>query len=304
MEIAARKAGHAKSRTLKLAERAVCSTSQLSGSKTHMDDVNAKATASRSARTLSVLPLEGLPMFAAGMSVAGEVAAAARRQGIELADDDVVVLAQKIVSKAEGRAVQLRDVVAGEAARGLADQTARPAPLMQLLLDESETLVRTTPMVVITRHRTGHVAANAGIDASNVEGGAEDAVLLWPVDPDASARAMRAELKVLTGVAPAVVIADSLGRAWRMGTIGTAIGVAGLTVIDDRRGETDLFGRTLQATLVAVADSLAAAAVLVMGEGAEGVPAAIVRGAERFVSEADGPGAVAGLRPLNEDLFQ
>ena len=269
-----------------------------------MDDVNASETARRSARPLSVLPLEGLPMFAAGMSVADEVVAASRRQGFVLAADDVVVLAQKIVSKAEGRAMQLRDVDAGAAAEGLAAQTGRPAPLMQLLLDESETLVRTTPMVVITRHRTGHVAANAGIDASNVEGGDDDAVLLWPVDPDASARTIRAELKARTGAAPAVVIADSLGRAWRMGTIGTAIGVAGLCVIDDRRGETDLFGRTLQATLVAVADSLAAAAVLVMGEGAEGVPAVIVRGAGGFVSAADGPGATAGLRPLNEDLFQ
>ncbi|CAN7345342.1 coenzyme F420-0:L-glutamate ligase [Phenylobacterium sp. LjRoot225] len=269
-----------------------------------MDDVNAKETARRSARPLSVLPLEGLPMFGPGFSVAGEVAAAAARQGTPIAAGDVVVLAQKIVSKAEGRIVRLHDVEAGEAAQTLAAQTGRPAPLMQLLCDESEALVRTTPMVVITRHRTGHVAANAGIDASNVEGGDEDTVLLWPVDPDASARAIRAELKAQTGVAPAVVIADSLGRAWRMGTIGTAIGVSGLTVIDDRRGETDLFGRTLQATLVAVADSLAAAAVLVMGEGAEGVPAAIVRGADRFVSDADGPGAVAGLRPLKEDLFQ
>jgi len=269
-----------------------------------MDDVNAKETARRSARPLSVLPLDGLPMFGPDCSVAGEVAAAAARQEITLAAGDVVVLAQKIVSKAEGRIVRLRDVGAGEAAQTLAAQTGRPAPLMQLLCDESEALVRTTPMVVITRHRTGHVAANAGIDASNVEGGAEDTVLLWPVDPDASARAIRAELKALTGVAPAVVIADSLGRAWRMGTIGTAIGVSGLTIIDDRRGETDLFGRTLQATLVAVADSLAAAAVLVMGEGAEGVPAAIVRGADRFVSGDDGPGATAGLRPLHEDLFQ
>jgi coenzyme F420-0:L-glutamate ligase / coenzyme F420-1:gamma-L-glutamate ligase len=269
-----------------------------------MDDVNAKETARRSARPLSVLPLEGLPMFAAGMSVAGEVVAAMRRQGIVLAADDVVVLAQKIVSKAEGRAVRLADIEAGEQAHSLAADSGRPPGLMQLMLDESVELVRTTPMVVITRHRTGHVAANAGIDASNVEGGADDAVLLWPVDPDASARAIRAELKALTDVAPAVVIADSLGRAWRMGTIGTAIGASGLTIIDDRRGETDLFGRTLQATLVAVADSLAAAAVLVMGEGAEGVPAAIVRGAGRFVGEDNGAGATAGLRPLHEDLFR
>jgi coenzyme F420-0:L-glutamate ligase/coenzyme F420-1:gamma-L-glutamate ligase len=269
-----------------------------------MQEVNATPRARRSAEPLSVLPLEGLPMFAPGLSVAAEVAAAAARQGIALAGNDVVVLAQKIVSKAEGRRTLLRDVAPGEQARALGAESGRPAELMQLMLDESEELVRTTPMVVITRHRTGHVAANAGIDASNVEGGAEDAVLLWPADPDASARAIRAELKALTGVAPAVVIADSLGRAWRLGTLGTAIGVAGLVVIEDRRGEADLFGRTLQATLVAVADSIAAAGVLVMGEGAEGVPAAIVRGAGRFVEAADGAGAVAGLRPAKEDLFR
>jgi coenzyme F420-0:L-glutamate ligase/coenzyme F420-1:gamma-L-glutamate ligase len=258
----------------------------------------------RAAAPLSVLPIRGLPLFAAGMSVAREVAAAAERQGTALRAGDVVVLAQKIVSKAEGRAFRLAEAPAGEEALALAETTARPAPLMQLMLDESSEIMRALPAVVITRHRTGHVAANAGIDASNVPGGADDEVLLWPVDPDASARAVRAELAALTGVAPAVVIADSLGRAWRMGTIGTAIGAAGVVVLDDRRGERDLFGRTLQATLVAVADSLAAAAVLVMGEGAEGVPAAIVRGAERFVGEADGPGAVAGLRPLKEDLFR
>jgi coenzyme F420-0:L-glutamate ligase/coenzyme F420-1:gamma-L-glutamate ligase len=258
----------------------------------------------REATPLSVLPLLGLPLFAPGMSVAQEVAAAAGRASVAIGAGDVVVLAQKIVSKAEGRAQRLRDVTAGEAAAAMARETGRPAELMQLMLDESSEIVRAIPAVVITRHRTGHVAANAGIDASNVQGGAEDSVLLWPKDPDASARAIRAELRGLLGVAPAVVIADSLGRAWRMGTIGTAIGSSGLVVVDDRRGEIDLFERTLQATLVAVADSIAAAAVLVMGEGAEGVPAAVVRGAGRFVGDADEPGAIAGLRPLKEDLFR
>jgi coenzyme F420-0:L-glutamate ligase/coenzyme F420-1:gamma-L-glutamate ligase len=253
---------------------------------------------------MSVTPVEGLPLFAPGMSVAREVAAAAARQGLEIGRGDVLVVAQKIVSKAEGRSLRLAEVTAGPEAEAIAAQSGRPAGLVQLMLDESREVVRATPAVVITRHRTGHVIANAGIDASNVLGGAEDAVLLWPKDPDASARAIRAELADLTGAAPAVIIADSLGRAWRIGTVGTAIGASGLVVVDDRRGEVDLFGRTLQATLVAVADSLAAAAVLVMGEGAEGVPAAIVRGAERYVAEADGPGAAAGLRPLAEDLFR
>jgi coenzyme F420-0:L-glutamate ligase/coenzyme F420-1:gamma-L-glutamate ligase len=130
-------------------------------------------------------------------------------------------------------------------------------------------------------------------------------VLLWPVDPDASARAIRAEIHRLSGKRPAVVIADSMGRAWRIGTVGTAIGTAGLAVLDDQRGKAeDLFGRTLQATVIAVADSLCAAAALAMGEGAEGTPAAIVRGAARWITAEDGPGAASGLRPLAEDMFR
>ena len=135
-----------------------------------------------------------------------------------------------------------------------------------------------------------------------VEGGD---VLLWPQDPDASARAIRAELVALTGHHPAVVIADSLGRAWRIGTVGAAIGCAGLCVLDDRRGTgQDLFGRTLQATVIAVADAIAAAAVLAMGEGAEGTPAALVRGGGHWVSDQDGSGAVSALRPQAEDMFR
>jgi coenzyme F420-0:L-glutamate ligase/coenzyme F420-1:gamma-L-glutamate ligase len=167
-------------------------------------------------------------------------------------------------------------------------------------------VLRATPAAIITRHRTGHVLANAGIDASNIEGGEDGQVLLWPQDPDASARHIRAGLgRAAPGApAPAVVIADSLGRAWRIGTLGTAIGCAGLVVLDDRRGQVDLFGRTLQATIIAVADAIASLAVLVMGEGAEGTPAAIVRGAGCWVSAEDGPGAASGLRPMTEDMFQ
>jgi coenzyme F420-0:L-glutamate ligase/coenzyme F420-1:gamma-L-glutamate ligase len=254
---------------------------------------------------MTLTPILGLPMFERGQSVAREIAAAMARQGLAFEAGDVLVLAQKIVSKTEGRVRRLGEVTAGAEAEALSARTGgRPAALMQLMLDESAEILRATPVVVIARHRTGHVLANAGIDASNVQGGAEDTVLLWPEDPDASARAVRAELAALVGIAPAVVIADSLGRAWRMGTVGTAIGAAGLVVVDDRRGEVDLFGRTLQATLVGVADSLAAAAVVVMGEGAEGAPAAIVRGAARHVTADDGPGAAAAIRPLKEDLFR
>ncbi len=253
---------------------------------------------------LSMVPLRTMPLFEPGMSVAREIAEAAGRCCDELTDDDVVVIAQKIVSKAEGRRVFLSDVAPGPQALKLAAETGRGAPLVQLMLDESASVVRAAPAAIITCHTTGHVLANAGIDASNVEASEHGAVLLWPQDPDASARAIRAELAALCGASPAVVIADSLGRAWRVGTLGTAIGCAGLDVLHDRRGETDLFGRTLQATVIAVADAIAAAAVLVMGEGAEGVPAAIVRGAGRWVSAPDGPGAASGLRPVEQDMFR
>jgi coenzyme F420-0:L-glutamate ligase/coenzyme F420-1:gamma-L-glutamate ligase len=254
---------------------------------------------------LSVLPLRGMPLFAAGMSVAAEILAAMQRGGEVLSDSDVVVVAQKIVSKAQGKTVRQSDVVPSEEAVRLAAQTEREPQAIQLILDESSEILRAHPAAIIARHRTGHVLANAGIDASNVEGGDADTVLLWPGDPDASARAIRAELFELTGVRPAVVIADSMGRAWRIGTVGTAIGCAGLCVVDDRRGaDQDLYGRTLQATMIAVADAVAGAAVLVMGEGAEGVPAALVRGVSRWVSAEDGPGMIAGLRPVEQDMFR
>jgi coenzyme F420-0:L-glutamate ligase/coenzyme F420-1:gamma-L-glutamate ligase len=254
---------------------------------------------------LSVLPLRGMPLFAAGMSVAAEIVAAMQRGGEVLSDSDVVVVAQKIVSKAQGKTVRQSDVVPSEEAVRLAAQTEREPQAVQLILDESSEILRAHPAAIIARHRTGHVLANAGIDASNVEGGDDDTVLLWPGDPDASARAIRVELFELTGVRPAVVIADSMGRAWRIGTVGTAIGCAGLCVVDDRRGaDQDLYGRTLQATMIAVADAVAGAAVLVMGEGAEGVPAALVRGVSRWDSADDGPGMIAGLRPVEQDMFR
>lgn len=248
---------------------------------------------------ITVLPLRGLPLFASGMDVAAEIRAALAGMGEALADGDVVVIAQKIVSKGEGRMVRLADVEVGPQAVALAQRTGREPALAQLILNESTEVLRATPAAIIARHHTGHVLANAGIDASNV--GAEGHVLLWPLDPDASARAIRAGLGARVGV----VIADSLGRAWRVGTLGTAIGVAGLTVIDDRRGrDADLFARPLQATMIAVADAVAAMAVLAMGEGAQGTPVALVRGCGQWVSDEDGPGASSGLRPVEQDMFR
>ena len=254
---------------------------------------------------LSIAPLRGMQLFGPGMSIAAEIVTAIARGGGELRDGDVIVVAQKIVSKAEGRLVRLADVQAGPAAMELAAKTGRTPQYAQLVINESSEIIRETPAAIIARQKTGHVLANAGIDTSNVEGGGDGTVLLWPLDPDASARAVRAELGALCGVRPAVVIADSLGRAWRIGTVGAAIGCAGLVVLDDRRGRgQDLFGRTLQATVIAVADAIAAAAVLAMGEGAEGTPAALVRGAGLWVSAEDGPGAASGVRPVAEDMFR
>lgn len=249
----------------------------------------------------SVTAIGGLPLFRAGMSVAAELAAVFGRSGDALQNGDVVVIAQKIVSKAEGRIARLDAAITVEAEK-LAAATGREPALAQLIIDESAEIMRAHPAAIIARHRSGHVLANAGIDASNV---ADDALLLWPADPDASARAIRAELRERTGAVVGVVIADSMGRAWRIGTVGTAIGCAGLTVLDDRRGrDADLYGRTLQATVIAVADSLAAAAVLAMGEGAQGTPAALVRGAGHWVSAEDGLGAASGLRPPEQDMFR
>lgn len=254
---------------------------------------------------ITVRPLAGLPMFAPGMSIAQAICDALEKEGDGIRDGDICVVAQKIVSKVEGRAVELASLSPGQEARELAGRTGREPAVTQAILSESAEILRATPAAIITRHRTGHVLANAGIDASNVEGGDAGTALFWPLDPDASARAIRSELQAACGAQVAVVVADSMGRAWRIGTVGTAIGCAGLTVLEDRRGKAvDLFGRTLQATVIAVADSIAAVAALAMGEGDEGTPVAIVRGGERWVSEEDGPGAASGLRPVKQDMFR
>lgn len=220
-------------------------------------------------------------------------------------DGDICVIAQKIVSKVEGRTIELAGLTPGAEARELALRTDREPGMAQAILNESIEILRANRAAIIARHRTGHVLANAGIDASNVEGSDAGTVLLWPVDPDASARAIRAELQAMSGTRVGVLIADSMGRAWRIGTVGTAIGAAGVTVLEDRRGRaTDLFGRTLQATVIAVADSIAAMGTLAMGEGDEGTPVALIRGAGRWVCAEDGPGVVSGLRPVEQDMFR
>ena len=251
---------------------------------------------------LSVSAVEGLPLFGAGDDLAAIVGDAIAAQG-GLADGDVVVFAQKVVSKVEGRTVPLAQVRPSERSREVAARCEKPAELVELALAQSQELMRTAPNLIIVRHALGHVLANAGIDASNVQSGAQgETVLLWPKDPDASASALRETLQARFGVRLAVVISDSLGRAWRMGTMGTAIGSAGLRPIRDRRGETDLFGRVLQATVIGVVDEIAAAASLVIGEATEGTPVAVVRGAVYDVDETAGVGEI--LRPIEQDLFR
>ena len=229
--------------------------------------------------------------------------AALGRVGLALQDGDVVAVAQKIVSKAEGRQVRLADVTPSARAVELAAQVGKDARLVELILRESVEVSRLRPGVIIVRHRLGFTSANAGIDRSNVqtEGGEEEAVLLLPLDPDASAAALRDALRAATGATVGVVITDSHGRPFRLGTVGVAIGVAGLPALWDRRGEADLYGYRLQHTDVGLADEIAAAAGLLMGQAAEGLPAVLLRGLR--LPPAEGR-ATDLVRPPELDLYR
>jgi len=252
---------------------------------------------------VSIHPINGLPLFQAGDDLAAALVRAIVADGLAPQDGDVIVVAQKAVSKVEDRAVALTDVAGSAAGRTLASDSGKSDALATLIAGESSEVMRVREGLVIARHRLGHVAANAGIDASNVADPAgPEVVLLWPDDPDLSAARLRAALETAFGVRLAVIVSDSLGRAWRIGTLGTAIGVAGLKPVRDRRGESDLFGRVLQVTMVAVADEIAAAASLVIGEASEGIPAALVRGA--IYDPADDGAAIDLVRPLEQDLFR
>jgi coenzyme F420-0:L-glutamate ligase/coenzyme F420-1:gamma-L-glutamate ligase len=219
---------------------------------------------------------------------------------VELGGGDVLCVAHKIVSKAEGRVVALADVTPSLRARELAELHGKDPRQIQVVLDETAEIVRSRPGVLICRTRHGFVCANAGVDASNA--GREDALVLLPRDPDASARALRAALKARLGVAPAVVVSDSFGRAWRRGQAEVAIGLAGLVAVDDWAGRPDSEGRELRATAIAIADEAASAADLARAKDSR-EPAVVVRGLERFVTAEDGPGVSALLRAPAEDLF-
>ena len=249
---------------------------------------------------LSVSGIEGLPLVRAGDDLCAILMDAINGQ-TTLRGGDVLVVAQKIVSKAEGRLVRLADVAPSAEAVALASETEKDPRLVQLILDESAAVVRKRPGVLIVRHRLGFVSANAGIDQSNVDHGRGEVALLLPLDPDASAAALHTRIFEETGKRVGVVISDSANRPWRLGTTAIAIGAAGIQVFDDRRGGFDLFGRELKITLVNRADSMATAAVLIMGETTERIPAALIRG---FPPELPTDNAAAINRPLTEDLFQ
>jgi coenzyme F420-0:L-glutamate ligase/coenzyme F420-1:gamma-L-glutamate ligase len=248
---------------------------------------------------LSALALAGLPEIRRGDDLAALILASVGAAG-PLSDDDVLVVAHKVVSKAEGRTRALSEVTPGPMAAMLAREHGKDPRHVQVVLDESRTLLRADHGVLICETRHGFVCANAGVDASNVPGA--DSVVLLPREPDASARALRARLRE-AGPAPAIVITDSFGRAWRRGQVDVAIGCAGLRPLEDWRGRPDTTGRELRATWIAVADEIAAAADLARSK--DGMqPVVLVRGAGRHVTVEDGPGAAALIRPEREDLFR
>ena len=252
--------------------------------------------------SLTLTALDGVPTIRADHDLAAVIAAAIERSGIELRDNDILILAQKIVSKAEGRAVSLSTVTPSARARELAAQTNKDPRLVELILRESAEVLRCRPGILIVVHRLGFVLANAGIDASNAEAAdGQETVLLLPTDPDASAANLRARIRESLGVDVGIIINDSFGRAWRLGTIGTAIGVAGLPGLLDLRRSPDRSGRPLRVTEVGIADEAAAAASLLMGQAAEGRPIVHMRG----FPYAPRPGTAAELiRPKQMDMFR
>ncbi len=250
-------------------------------------------------RTLTMIAPDTVPEIRAGDDLAAVLLASLGDAGERPADGDIVVVAQKIVSKAEGRAIRLDRVAARPEAVRLAAETGKEPAMVELILRESTEIVRVRPGLIVARHRNGCVVANAGIDRSNA--GTADAAILLPENADRSAARLRARIVERTGCDVGVVINDSMGRAWRSGTVGTAIGAAGVDALHDARGGPDRDGRILESSVIALADEIAAAASLMMGQGREGLPFALVRGC----GWAAGAGRAADLvRSRDLDLFR
>jgi coenzyme F420-0:L-glutamate ligase/coenzyme F420-1:gamma-L-glutamate ligase len=249
---------------------------------------------------LELFALPGLPMVRAGDDLPALILAGLDRAGQVLRDRDVVVVAQKIVSKAEGRMVDLGDVVPSARAIALAAEVGKDPRIVEVVLSESTKVVRSRQNLMIMQHRLGFVMANAGVDQSNVaESDGGHRALLLPLDPDGSARAIRAALEARANVG--VIISDSFGRPWRRGTAGVAIGSAGIPSVIDLRGQLDLFGRKLEVSIIGFADEIAAAASLLQGQAAEAQPVVVLRGLTW--TAPDTPVAEV-IRPAEEDLFQ
>jgi coenzyme F420-0:L-glutamate ligase/coenzyme F420-1:gamma-L-glutamate ligase len=251
---------------------------------------------------LELLAVPGIPTIRPGDDLGAVIMAAAQNNGLDFAAGDVVVIAQKIVSKAENRLVDLATVTPSERARALAATVTKDPRLVELILRESSHVVRARPDLLIVEHRLGFVMANAGIDQSNIgSDDGTDRALLLPEDPDASARRLREHWQAQLGIALAVIINDSFGRAFRRGSCGVALGAAGIAALVDKRGQRDFFGRPLRSTLIGSADEIAAAASLLMGQADEGRPVVLLRGLQPLGAECP---AAELIRPPAEDLFR
>jgi len=258
----------------------------------------------RSTMPLTLTPIQNIPLIRRDDNLADIVLSALGQADISVQDEDILVFAQKIISKSEGRAVNLATIIPSQAAVALSRETDKDARVVELILQESNEVLRSRVGAIIVEHKLGFVCANAGIDHSNVAGAGdanEEWVLLLPADPDGSARKLRDAIKSKTGRQVGILIIDSHGRAWRNGTVGVAIGIAGLPGLEDLRGNPDLFGYTLQVTQVGVADELAAAASLMMGQAAEGTPVVHVRGFPYALREGE---LKELIRPKEQDLFR
>lgn len=252
------------------------------------------------ANAITYYTLAGFPHVKPGDDLARQIADCLAANDLSLEPGDLVALAQKVVSKAEGRYRRLADVVPTQEAEDWARRTGKEPKLVQITLDEANYVLRYRPNLLVVEQRLGMVMANAGIDQSNIDGAGEQ-VLLLPEDPDRSAEALAGALERLTGVRPAVLITDSVGRAWRIGTCGIAIGAAGIRCVDDIRGDEDMMGRELKVSIVGHGDQLAAAACVAMGEGAEGTPAVLIRG---LPVEPEPLPAATLVRPAIDDMFR
>ena len=255
--------------------------------------------------SLTLTAFAGIPLVHSGDDLVALILQSLQQTSIKLEDGDILVIAQKIVSKSEGRYVRLADVKPSKRAFQLAAETEKDPRLMELILSESREIVRYRSSVIVAENRQGVVLANAGIDHSNVEeDGGKEQVLLLPLDPDASAANIRKQLQRKTNRNLAVIINDSLGRAWRNGTTGTALGVSGLPALLDLRGRPDLFGEPLQTSEEAIADELSAAASLLQGQAGEGRPVILIRGYDFSGIPTQDTGTFGLIRPKEKDLFR